>query len=73
MLLWRDALKRMLEAAAATYPPRLEVSFDILADHFNAVTEGGFVMGLALRDDHALAQHIEQFRNYIELLFTPAE
>ncbi len=73
LLLWRETLRGMLEAAAADYPPRLEVSFEALADHFNAVTEGGFVMGLALRDGDALARHIEQFRNYIELLFAPAD
>lgn len=70
MLLWRAQLKQMLEAAAEKYPPRMAVSFDVLADHFNAVIEGAFVMGLVMRDARALPQHIEQFRNYVELLFT---
>jgi TetR/AcrR family transcriptional repressor of nem operon len=69
MLAWRQALSAKLREAAAKYRPRLDVDADSLADLFNSVLEGAFVMSKTLNDPGLIAQQIRHYRNYLELLF----
>lgn len=69
MLGWRRALSAKLREAAAKHPPRLEVDADGLADLFNSVLEGAFVMAKTLNDPGLIARQLRHYRNYLELLF----
>ncbi len=70
MLAWRHALSAKLREAAEKYPPRLDVDTDSLADLFNTVLEGAFVMSKTLNDPGLIARQLAHYRNYLELLFS---
>lgn len=70
MLAWRHALAAKLREAAEKYPPRLEMDPDDLADLFNSVLEGAFVMAKTLNDPGLIARQLRHYRNYIEQLFS---
>lgn len=38
-----------------------------------ALFEGAFILSKTLRDPQAIATQLDQFRNYLELLFAPPE
>jgi TetR/AcrR family transcriptional repressor of nem operon len=71
-LMWREAMKELLEEVIAKYPPRLPVEVESLADMFYAITEGSFIMTKTLGDKTLLARHAAHLRNYLQLLFDPA-
>lgn len=71
MLQWRRALGEKLRVAAEKYPPRVDVDLDSVADLFNTVLEGAFIMSRTLNDPKVIAQQIRHYKNYIELLFSP--
>lgn len=68
-LLWRDALREKIEAAAAAHPPRMEVDAGSLADALTVVLEGAFVMSKAMGEPQLVAAQLRHYRNYLELLF----
>lgn len=70
MLAWRHVLAAKLREAAEKYPPRLPVDAVDLADLFNGVLEGAFVMAKTLNDPGLVARHLRQYRNYLELVFS---
>ena len=72
-LLWRRVLRAKLEEVAAIHPPRREVDMESLADLFYSLSEGAFVMTKTLGDKTLLARQARHLRNYLELLFGPAE
>ena len=70
--LWRGRLGDKIRAAMAQRPPRLPADADDLADMLTVVAEGAFVLSKTLKDAQAVARQFRQYRNYLELLFTPA-
>lgn len=72
-LLWRRVLRAKLEQVAAAHPPRREVDMESLADLFYSLSEGAFVMTKTLGDKTLLARQARHLRNYLELLFGPAD
>ena len=72
-LLWRRVLRAKLEEVAAVPPPRREVDMESLADLFYSLSEGAFVMTKTLGDKTLLARQARHLRNYLELLFGPAD
>ena len=69
-LLWRKEMRDLLEEVAKSYPPRMPVDLESLADLFYALTEGSFIMTKTLADKTLLARHARHLRNYLQLLFT---
>ncbi|HXE58448.1 MAG TPA: helix-turn-helix domain-containing protein [Gemmatimonadales bacterium] len=69
---WRKRLGEKLRAAAELHPPRIPVDLDDVADMFNAVAEGAFVMARTEQDPKVVARQLRQMRNYVELLFGAA-
>lgn len=69
ILRWRDLFQQQLEAAAAVYPPREEVSLEELADMLSSIVEGGIILSRVLEDNRMLVRQIRQYRNYIKHLF----
>src|SRR5688572_31673758 len=43
-LMWREEMKKMMEAVAAAHPPKVAIDVESLADLFYALTEGSFIM-----------------------------
>ena len=69
---WRKALGEKIAAAAKKYPPRVDVDAASLADAFTVLIEGAYITSKALNEPQVVAQQLRHFRNYLELLFSPA-
>jgi TetR/AcrR family transcriptional repressor of nem operon len=69
---WRERTRAKLDEVVAQYPPRLDVDLDSLADERLALFEGAYVLSRALGEPQLLKGQLRHFRNYLELLFSPA-
>jgi TetR/AcrR family transcriptional regulator, transcriptional repressor for nem operon len=67
-----DRIRLKLEEIARRYPPRASVDFDALADQVTTLIEGTYVMVRALGDPSLIRGQLDQFRTYLELLFSPS-
>ena len=70
ILSWRDYLGGKIREIMQSQTPQFEVDADNLADMFTTVIEGAFVMSKTLNEPKIVAQHLQHFRNYLELLFS---
>ena len=70
-LMWRSILKEWFDEIIEKYPPKIEVDTTYLADMFTSTIEGAFIMAKGLNDIKETPQQLRQYKNYIELLFTP--
>ena len=66
---WRERLGAKFAEVVAAHPPRLDVDAETLADMMTVTFEGAFVMSMSLDDPALVARQLEQYRNYVELLF----
>ncbi len=66
---WRGELQGWFETIMEQYPPRLPVDSASLADSFNTVLEGAFIMSKAVGESDLIVQQLRHYKNYIELLF----
>ena len=71
ILHWRDKLGEKFKEVMESYPPKLAVKAEDLADGLVALFEGSFVMMRVLQEPEQMKQQLTQYRNYIELLFRP--
>jgi TetR/AcrR family transcriptional repressor of nem operon len=69
---WRERFGAKLAEIIERHPPRLPVSAVSLADFINTVFEGGFLMSRMFNDPKLVAEQLEHYRLYLELLFQPA-
>ncbi len=69
MLLWRRRFGAKLEAVIAAHPPRLPVAASGLADALVALSEGAIVVSRTVKEPALVAEQLEHYRNYLELLF----
>lgn len=72
MLLWRERLGVKFREVLERYPPRLDVDPDSLADMMTVLLEGAFILSKTLKEPRVVAAQVRHYRNYLELLFTPA-
>lgn len=70
---WRGRLSAKIAAAAERHPPRFPISHESLADMLTVVFEGAFIMSMTLKEPALLADQIDHYRNYLELLFSAGE
>jgi len=70
---WREKLGARFREIMQLYPPKIDVDPDALADQFTSAFEGGFVMARGLDEPDQLVKALEHYRNYLELLFEPAQ
>lgn len=70
---WRDVLGARIAQVLERHPPRLPTTPEALVDMSLALFEGAFILSKTLRDPQAIATQLDQFRNYLELLFAPPE
>ncbi len=69
MITWRKRLREKLDEVAARHPPRVEVDLDSLADLMTVVFEGAFIVSRTLRQPDVVAEQLQHYGNYLELLF----
>jgi TetR/AcrR family transcriptional repressor of nem operon len=69
-LAWRALFRERLDRIAETYPPKIAVDFDALADMFSAIVDGGIVLSKAIRDPKLLPQQVMLYRSFIKAVFT---
>ena len=72
VLAWRTRTRAKLDEVVERYPPRIPIDLDALADEGLALFEGAYVLSRALGDPTLLKGQLRHFRNYLELLFSPA-
>lgn len=65
----RQLLGEKLAQAAERHPPRVQVDLADVADMLNTVFEGAFVMARTLNEPDAIVRQLQQYRNYLALLF----
>jgi TetR/AcrR family transcriptional repressor of nem operon len=66
---WRERIRRHLDAVVEQYPPRIDVELDAVADLIFAANEGAYIIARATGQPNALRDQLLQVRNYLELLF----
>ena len=71
-MIWIGIFEERFEAVIAAYPPRLETTARTLAELLASMIEGSYVMANALNDARWNQRQLEGFRQYLNLLFTPA-
>jgi TetR/AcrR family transcriptional repressor of nem operon len=69
VLNWRKRFKERLEAIAARYPPRTEISLDDLADMLSVIADGGIILSKAVGDKDVLARQILLYRDFVRSVF----
>ncbi len=72
MRVWRRRLAAKISEAKAAHPPRLEIDAESLADMLTVVFEGAFILSKTLKEPAVAADQLTHYRNYLELLFSPA-
>jgi len=70
-LKWRARLGGKLEEVMKLYPPRMPVRADDLAEMITVIFEGGFIQAKIMVEPQLIADQLEHYRNYLELLFSP--
>ncbi len=72
-LWWTDILKSDLDEAVKLYPPQIPVDTTLVAEHFVVVYEGMMILAKAQQNPDVIHRHIEQFIQYLNLLFGKKE
>ncbi len=65
-LAWRNALVDLMKA---TGKPDNGIDFESLADHFNVIMEGAFIISKALNDPKIIMKQLVHYKNYLEQIF----
>jgi TetR/AcrR family transcriptional repressor of nem operon len=69
-VLSRDEISRMLTAVEATYPPAMPVDRQALADAFQAIFEGAFILSKALREPRLIATQLRMYKTCLEAIYS---
>jgi TetR/AcrR family transcriptional repressor of nem operon len=69
MLKWRTALALMIDSVLETHTPKIAFDKVALADHFNVILEGAFIMSKAINDPTLAAKQLLHYKNYLDLIF----
>jgi len=64
------SVRRKLDQVVERHPPRQPVDLDAIADQITTIAEGAFVMARILDDPAVVRAQMDQFRRYLELLFS---
>jgi TetR/AcrR family transcriptional regulator, transcriptional repressor for nem operon len=70
---WRTRFRARFDRIAAKYPPKLDVDLDVLADMAAALVEGGIILSKVFKDPSILPRQISAYRDFVRLLFVPAQ
>ena len=73
MLAWRNRFGERLRLIAERYPPVYPVDLDALADTACTLVEGGLILGRVLQDATIVPRQVLLFRDFVRVIFTPAQ
>ncbi|MEZ5993105.1 MAG: TetR/AcrR family transcriptional regulator [Planctomycetota bacterium] len=68
---WTDWVEARLKQAAKAHPPARKPDIHAIAEMFNGVFEGAFVLARTAGEPKVITQQLKAYRDYIELLFEP--
>ncbi|MEQ8581569.1 MAG: TetR/AcrR family transcriptional regulator [Marinoscillum sp.] len=69
MIKWRIAFEDMIDKVLECCTPKVEVDKVVLADHFNVVVEGAYIVSKAINDPSLTAKHLMLYKNYLDMVF----
>lgn len=69
ILRMRRRFRDWLEEVSVTYPPKLDVDLEALADSLTVLIEGAIILSRSLRDQSLMGKQTRLFRNHIKLIF----
>ena len=69
LLNWRHRFRSRLDLIAETYPPKIDIDLDGLADMMTSLVDGGIILSKVVREKHALPRQIELYRQFIRAIF----
>lgn len=72
VLAWRARFRERLDRITRSYPPRIEVDLDDLADMASAIVDGGITLSKTLREPLLLSRQILLYRALIRAVFLGA-
>ena len=68
---WKKELSKLIKQIIQVHPPRSKANPDDLADMFLATLEGAYVLTRIMHDPNIVQLNLEQYKTYIETLFSP--
>ena len=69
-VLSRRELSRLLAAAEAAYPPSVPVDREALADGFQTIFEGAFILSKAMKEPDLIARQLRLYKNFLESIYS---
>src|SRR5690606_39334018 len=69
ILNWRNLFGEFLDEVLKVRKPKIPVDKISLQDMFLAIFEGGFILEKILKDPKATSKQLQNFKNYLELIF----
>ena len=69
ILNWRNLFGELLDDVLKVRKPKITIDKVSLQDMFVAIFEGGFILEKILEDPQATSKQLQNFKNYLELIF----
>ena len=69
-VLSRRELSRLLADAEAAYPPSVPVDREALADAFQTIFEGAFILSKALKEPNLIARQLRVYKTFLESIYS---
>ena len=66
---WRKRFRERFELIARTYPPKIHVDFDALADMMSGLVDGGIILSRVLKDKELLPKQVMLYRDFVRAVF----
>ena len=72
LLGWRKRFRERFELIAKSYPPKIPVDFDALADMMSGLVDGGIILSRVLKDKQLLPKQVMLYRDFVRAVFLGA-
>jgi len=69
-VLSRREISRLLDDVEAAYPPSVPVDREALADAFQTIFEGAFILSKALKEPDLIARQLRLYKNFLESIYS---
>ena len=69
LLNWRQRFRARFDLIAESYPPKINVDFEALADMATTLVDGGIILSKAVQEKQALPRQIELYRQFVRAVF----
>lgn len=73
LLNWRKRFRTRLDLIAETYPPKIDVDLDGLADMVTVLVDGGIILSKVVQEKDALPRQITLYRQFVKAVFLGVE